>query len=34
MIKYEDLKKVNKLAVPNYKKIFNLFWNSGNYILG
>ncbi len=34
MIKYEDLKKVNKLAVPNYKKIFNSFWNSGNYILG
>ena len=34
MIKYEDLRKVNKLAVPNYKKILSLFWNSGNYILG
>jgi len=34
MIKYEDLRKVNQLAVPNYKQIFNLFWNSGNYILG
>lgn len=34
MIKYEDLRKVNRLAVPNYKKIFNSFWNSGNYILG
>ena len=34
MIKYEDLKKVNQLAVPNYKKIFNSFWNSGSYILG
>ena len=34
MIKYEDLKKVNDLVVPNYKKILSSFWNSGNYILG
>jgi dTDP-4-amino-4,6-dideoxygalactose transaminase len=34
MIKYEDLKKVNKLLVPNYKSLFNSFWNEGSYILG
>ena len=34
MIEYENLKKVNKLTISNYKKIFNRFWNSGNYILG
>lgn len=34
MIKYENLKKVNKLSVPDYKKVFNSFWDSGSYILG
>ena len=34
MIRYENLKKVNEAAVPNFKKVFNSFWNSGSYILG
>ena len=34
MIRYENLKKVNEAVVPNFKKVFNSFWNSGSYILG
>ena len=34
MIRYENLKKVNQITVPNYKKIFNKLWESGSYILG
>ena len=34
MIKYENIKKVNQLIVPDFKKVFLSFWSSGSYILG
>lgn len=33
MIEYENLLKVNKILLKNYRKLFINFWNSGQFIL-